>query len=148
MLHREFYFKIFFIIFGTARIESRDLFMGYMGMLPREILKNGAIWCILKCILIKFQGKNNLKISMFIATTTKKLRVCQERGRGVVDTDACVLGNFLRNGAIWYILKCILIKFQGENNLKISMFMATTTRIQKKWCDLVHFKVYFNQIFM
>ena len=30
-------------------------------------------WCILKCILIKFQGKNSLKISVFIATTTKLL---------------------------------------------------------------------------
>ena len=34
-----------------------------------KILKK---WCILKCILIKFQGETNLKISLFIATTTEK----------------------------------------------------------------------------
>ena len=37
-----------------------------------ENLEKYAIWCILKCILIKIQGKNSLKISVFIATTTKK----------------------------------------------------------------------------
>ena len=34
--------------------------------------KSGAIWSILKCNLVQFQGKNSLKISIFIATTTKK----------------------------------------------------------------------------
>ena len=38
---------------------------GYGGMLSREIFKK-------LCILIKYEGKNSLKISVFIATTTKK----------------------------------------------------------------------------
>ena len=39
----------------TLSGESRDLYWGYGGMFPRKILKkNCAIWCILKCILIKF----------------------------------------------------------------------------------------------
>ena len=35
-------------------------------MLSPKILKNGAIWCILKCILIKYQGKNSLKINSLL----------------------------------------------------------------------------------
>ena len=31
-------------------------------MLPRENFKNGAIWCVLESILLKFCQKNNLKI--------------------------------------------------------------------------------------
>ena len=37
-------------------------------------------WCILKCILIKFQGKNSLKISLFIATTPKKATSKERKG--------------------------------------------------------------------
>ena len=54
--------KNFLIIYGIARSAMHSAAKVY----------NGAIWCTLKCILIKFQGKNNLKISLFPATTTKK----------------------------------------------------------------------------
>ena len=42
----------------------------YIYIYPENFEKNAAIWCILKCILIRFQGKNSSKIS---ATTTKKV---------------------------------------------------------------------------
>ena len=69
-------------------------------ILYKRLLINKTSSFILKCILIKFQGENSLRISVFIATTTKKQR----------EDGACAaMGNFLRNGA-----------------------------------NLVHFKVYFN----
>ena len=34
-------------------------------MLPREFLKNGAIWCVLENILLKFCQINNLNIVIF-----------------------------------------------------------------------------------
>ena len=33
---------------------------------PEKILKNGAIWCVLESILLKFCPKNNLKNSHFL----------------------------------------------------------------------------------
>ena len=48
------------------------------GCSPGKFGKHDAIWCILKCILIKFQGKNSWKISVFIATTMKKAVSCYE----------------------------------------------------------------------
>ena len=54
---------------------------------PGKFWKNDAIWCILKCILIyKFQGKNSLKISVCIATTTKKVTSNQSSMRSVSHT--------------------------------------------------------------
>ena len=96
------------------------------------MLKNAAIWCILKCILIKFQGNNSLKISMFIATTTKKdvsllgekggvgTRACsrkmfkkmvQKKAASLLgeDRDMLYRENFGKNCEIRYILKCICI---------------------------------------
>ena len=78
------------------------------------------------------------------------------------DTRVCSHGIFWKHCVIWRILKCILIKFQGKNSLKISVFIATTTKKScefvrgvrrhallsaktlEKWCSLVHFKGYFN----
>ena len=59
-----------------------------------KLWKNGAIWCILKCILIKSQVKNRLKISVFIATTTKKTTKLLGR------YGECSPGKILKNGAI------------------------------------------------
>ena len=33
---------------------------------PRKFFKNGAIWCVLESILLKFCQKNNLKNSHFL----------------------------------------------------------------------------------
>ena len=41
-------------------------------MLPINFEKMVQFGAFLRCISIKFQGKNSLKISVFIATTTKK----------------------------------------------------------------------------
>ena len=35
-------------------------------MLPEKILKNGAIWCVLECILLQFCKKKIVKIFIFI----------------------------------------------------------------------------------
>ena len=52
--------------------------------------------------LIKYLGKNSLEISIFIATTTKKIK--SVRGvRGILHRE--------QNCAFWCILKCILIQF-------------------------------------
>ena len=96
---------------------------------PRIILENGAIWRILKCISIKFQGKNSLKISVFITTITEKNASLLGRS-----TTAFSL-RFWKNGAIGCILKCILIKYQGNDSLKISVFIATTTKKKLRFCD-------------
>ena len=55
----------------TLNDESRNLFRGVRWHAPPESFEISAVWCILKCILSKFQGRNTLKISVFIATTTK-----------------------------------------------------------------------------
>ena len=39
---------------------------GFGGMFPEKIFKNGAIWCVLESILLKFCQKNNLKNSHFL----------------------------------------------------------------------------------
>ena len=39
-------------------------------MLPEKIFKNGAIWCVLESILLKFCQKNNLKNSHFFINIT------------------------------------------------------------------------------
>ena len=48
--------------------KSRDLLRGYGGMRPGKKMR--------QFFLIKYLGKNSLKISLFIAATTKKLRIC------------------------------------------------------------------------
>ena len=53
-------------------LSCKILYILLFLVVPSEFFLNGAIWCILKCILIKFQGENSLKIYVFIATTTKK----------------------------------------------------------------------------
>ena len=35
--------------------------------------------------------------------------------------------------ALWYILNCFLVKFQGKNRLKISMFIANTKKAANLW---------------
>ena len=37
---------------------------------PEKIYKNGAIWCVLESILLKFCQKNNLKNSLFYINIT------------------------------------------------------------------------------
>ena len=39
---------------------------GFGGLLPRENFNNGAIWCVLESILLKFCQKNNLKNGHFL----------------------------------------------------------------------------------
>ena len=38
--------------------RNREFARGFGGMLPRENFKNGAIWCVLESILLKFCQKN------------------------------------------------------------------------------------------
>ena len=49
----------------AARGEAMRLLGGFGGILPEKIFKNGAIWCVLKSILLKFSQKNILKNSHF-----------------------------------------------------------------------------------
>ena len=65
---------------GVSRISFRGGFKIYLekwGYLhgakggsgvcsPKKIFKNGAIWCVLESILLKFCQKNNLKNSHFL----------------------------------------------------------------------------------
>ena len=67
-------FKIFLEKWGNlhgakrhaARGEATRLLGGFGGMLPEKILKNGAIWCVLESILLKFCQKNIFKNSHFL----------------------------------------------------------------------------------
>ena len=152
--------RLFFIIFAYIYIHWAAKAVIYLGgygaCSPGNIWRNGEIWCILKCI-------SKIKISVFIATTTKKN--CEfVRGRSTV---VCSPRKLWKNGAIWCILKSILIKYQGKNSLKISVFKQQLRKScefvrsggcwyggmlpqknLKKCCNLVHFKVYFNQILL
>ena len=86
------------LILGTGSITDWDknykchIFLSYGAhmcvciYMLRIFLNKCAIWCVLKCILIKFQGKNSLKILVFIATTTKK--ATSLLGEGGVGTGA------------------------------------------------------------
>ena len=72
---------------------------------------------------------------MFIATTTKKTVNLLGEGDGVAWVVVCMLPRFLlKKWCNLVHLKCILIKFKGKYNLKISMYIATTTKktIRKK----------------
>ena len=76
------------LILATTTNKKYEIVREVLGMFPREIFEkkllgerygaysphffNCAIWCILKCILIKYQSENSLKISVFIAKTAKK----------------------------------------------------------------------------
>ena len=67
-------FKIFLEKWGywhgakrhAARGEATRLLGGSGACSPEKILKNGAIWCVLESILLKFGQKNNLKNSHFL----------------------------------------------------------------------------------
>ena len=79
------YYSVLYALSG----KNRDLFRGVtcVGMLPHKKMKNGVY-------LIKFLGKNSSKLSMFIATTTKKS--C-ESVNGVMKK--------------WYIINTIVLVF-------------------------------------
>ena len=49
-----------------ARGEATRMLGGFGGMHPEKIFKNGAIWCVLESILLKFCQKNNFKNSHFL----------------------------------------------------------------------------------
>ena len=70
---------------------------------------------------------------MLIATITK-ITTIGLLGEGGVGTGACSPEYFEKMVHFKCILKCILIKYQGKNNLKISVFIATT---MKKSCGFV-----------
>ena len=63
-------FKIFLEKWGyfhgakchAARGEATRLLGGFGGMLPEKSFKNGAIWCVLENILLKFCKKKFVKI--------------------------------------------------------------------------------------
>ena len=67
-------FKIFLEKWGNlhgakrhaARGEATRLLGGSGACPPEKILKNGAIWCVLESILLKFCQKNILKNSHFL----------------------------------------------------------------------------------
>ena len=50
-------FKFFLEKCGYLHGEATRLLGGFGGMLPEKILKNGAIWCVLESILLKFCQK-------------------------------------------------------------------------------------------
>ena len=52
--------KIFLEKWGYLHGEATRLLGGFGGNPPEKILKNGAIWCVLESILLKFCQKNNL----------------------------------------------------------------------------------------
>ena len=61
-------FKIFLEQWGYLHGAARHVVArGVRGHdLPRKFFKNGAIWCVLESILLKFCQKNNLKNSHFL----------------------------------------------------------------------------------
>ena len=105
-----------------------------------KLWKNGAIWCILKCILIQFQGKNSLNISVFIATNTKKISVFLNELRVVTRRIQCIKLNsmyfkvyfmYWASKAVIYFGECTWESFEKNSILiifqsKISMFITTT----------------------
>ena len=51
----------------AERDEATRLLGGFGGACsPEKFFKNGAIWCVLESILLKFCQKNNLKNSHFL----------------------------------------------------------------------------------
>ena len=87
----------------------------------RKFWKYGAIWIILKCNLVKFQGKNGLKISMFIAT---------KKG----GTGACSSGVWNKESTIMYIKRrklCLLKVYGGMLPWKIVKKLDQTCCILK-----------------
>ena len=81
------YFEVFNIVSGVSRISFRGGVQNFSGKVgefsawrshafvrgvrghapaPEKILKNGAIWCVLESILLKFCQKNIFKNSHFL----------------------------------------------------------------------------------
>ena len=48
--------------------QSHAFVRGVRGMLPQFFFKDGAIWCVLENILLKFSKKNNCKNIHFLYT--------------------------------------------------------------------------------
>ena len=69
--------------------------------------KNGIGIPVVKYYYIEINICNSVDLTNILAT------------RGVADTRACSPGIFLKNAAIC----CIVLKFQGKNSLKISVFI-------------------------
>ena len=68
-------------------------------------------------------GKNRLKISVFVATTTKKTTI------GLLGEGVLVRGHAPRKILKkWCIPKCILIRFQDKNSVKISVLIGKNTK--------------------
>ena len=53
-------------VFNAWRCEATRLLGGSGACSPEKNFKNGAIWCVLESILLKFCQKNNLKNSYFL----------------------------------------------------------------------------------
>ena len=54
----------------AARGKATRLLGGFRSMLPEKKIKNGAIWCVLESILLKFCQKIILKIVIFYIKIT------------------------------------------------------------------------------
>ena len=81
----EIFEKMFKVYFNQISKQKQFQNIGVHSIITKKaasFLGEGgvsiAIWCILKCILIKFQGKYSLKISVFIATTKKAASLLEE----------------------------------------------------------------------
>ena len=51
--------------FWKVGVKPRVCYGGSGACSPEKIIKNGAIWCVLESILLKFCQKNNLKNNYF-----------------------------------------------------------------------------------
>ena len=50
-------YTVAYLGFHFGEVQNTRLLGGFGGMLPREFVKNGAIWCVLENILLKFGNK-------------------------------------------------------------------------------------------
>ena len=83
-----------------AQSEATRLLGGLGGMLPREIFKNGAIWCVLENILLKICKKNKCKNILFLYKNNRKCIPAHTifRGNGAYSADFLSIVQF---GVFW-----------------------------------------------
>ena len=111
----------------AARGEAPRLLGGFGGMLPRKKkIKNGAIWCVLESILLKFCQKNNFKkIIFYIKITDNVLLRAIIRGIAAYSPDFLSLVRF---GVFWSTVSVnfLLRKYYNYlNNIDIALLRTS-----------------------
>ena len=124
-------FKIFFGKVGvSARGKATRLLWGLIGGMPsRESFLNGAIWCVLENILLKFCKKKCKNIYFYIKIIIYNKFNSIFRGKILEH----ILPRFLVNYATWRVLKHIFRELSLKkiyiNSNDIDMLLLCTNYI-------------------